>query len=155
MRNTRSNAHSRVQNHAAQAARRLAPFSLAVALLCFAASGLLYAQIDRGDYTQANLGALAQPAPHTAAADAKYSVGSYPLYFPQLEPGQGKEMVEAYCNACHSPRYILMQPPLTRDQWAAEVTKMVKTFGIDIPEETQPVITKYLQDHYAVETRKK
>jgi mono/diheme cytochrome c family protein len=136
-------------------ARRIAPFFLAVAVLCFAASGLLYAQMDRGDYTQANLGALAQPAARTATDGAKYSVGAYPLYYPQLEPGEGKEMVEGYCNACHSPRYIPMQPPLTRDQWAAEVTKMVKTFGIDIPEETQPIIVKYLQDHYAVDTRKK
>ncbi len=134
---------------------RLAFFFLGAAVLCFAASGLLSAQMELGDYSQRNLGSLAQPVPRPVSGDAKYSVASYPLYWPQLEPGEGKELVEGYCNACHSTRYIPMQPPLTRDQWAAEVTKMVKTFGIDIPEDAQPKITKYLQDHYSTETRKK
>src|SRR5271154_6556957 len=107
--------------------RSLASFLLAAAAINLAAAALLYAQSDRGNYTQRNLGALTQSAPLAPAPGAKYSVGSYPLYWPELEPGAGKDIVTGYCNACHSPRYIVMQPPLTHDQWTAEVTKMVKT----------------------------
>jgi len=104
---------------------------------------------------QQNLGAVAQPSTNLPAPGAKYSVASYPLYWPELEPGEGLPLVTGYCNACHSPRYILMQPPLTHDQWAAEVTKMVKTFGSQIPEADQPKIINYLATHYSPETRKK
>jgi hypothetical protein len=130
-------------------------FFLIVAALALAAASLLYAQSETGDYTQRNLGSLAQPALPAPTDNAKYSVGSYPLYWPELEPGEGKDIVTGYCNACHGPRYIPMQPPLTHDQWAAEVTKMVKTFGIDIPDSEQTLIIKYLSDHYAPGNRKK
>ena len=129
-------------------------FAVAGAVM-LAGATLLYAQSETGNYVQANLGAVAQPAAHLPAPGDKYSAGSYPLYWPELEPGEGMQLVTGYCNACHSPRYILMQPPLTHDQWAAEVTKMVKTFGIQIPEEDQPKIINYLTAHYSPETRKK
>jgi mono/diheme cytochrome c family protein len=137
---------------------RLAPhaaFFAAAAAVTLAAAALLYAQSETGDYTQRNLGALAQPALPTPAPGPKYSVGSYPLYWPELEPGEGRDLVTGYCNACHSPRYILMQPPLTHDQWAAEVGKMVKTFGIQIPDADQTTIINYLTAHYSPETRKR
>lgn len=132
-----------------------AAFFIAAAAVMLAAASLLFAQSETGDYTQRNLGALAQPALPTPVPGAAYSVGSYPLYWPELEPGQGRDLVTGYCNACHSPRYILMQPPLTRDQWAAEVGKMVKTFGIQIPERDQTTIINYLTAHYSPDTREK
>ena len=116
---------------------------------------MLYAQTETGDYTQHNLGSLAQPSLPAATADTKYSVGSYPLYWPELEPGEGRDLVAGYCNACHSPRYIYMQPPLTREQWTATVTKMVKTFGIEIPDSDQTTIINYLAAHYSSGARKK
>ena len=130
-------------------------FFAAAAAFTLAAATLLYAQSETGDYTQRNLGALAQPALPMPAPGAKYAVGSYPLYWPELEPGPGHDLVTGYCNACHSPRYILMQPPLTHDQWEAEVHKMVKTFGIEIPPADQVTIINYLSAHYTPETRKK
>jgi cytochrome c5 len=135
--------------------RRLAPFFLSAAALTLAAATLLYAQSDSGAYMQRNPGSLAQPAVPAPTDDAKYAAGSYPLYWPELELGAGKDLVTGYCNTCHSPRYILMQPPLTHDQWAAEVTKMVKTFGIEIPESDQTIIINYLAAHYSPETRRK
>jgi len=135
--------------------RPLARFLLCAGALAFGASALLYAQSERGDYTQRNPGSLAQPAMPAPAPGAKYSVGSYPLYWPEMEAGAGKELVTGYCNACHSPRYILMQPPLTHDQWTAEVTKMVKTFGIEIPDADQTTIINYLTEHYSPGKRKK
>jgi len=135
--------------------RPLALFFLSATAIVLAAGTLLYAQSERGDYTQRNLGSLAQPVVPAPTDDAKYSIGSYPLYWPELEAGEGKGLVTGYCNTCHSPRFVLMQPPLTRDQWAAEVGKMVKTFGLDIPESDQAIVIKYLAEHYSPETRKK
>jgi mono/diheme cytochrome c family protein len=130
-------------------------FFLAATAFVFAAATLLYAQSETGDYSQRNLGSLAQPSVPAPTPGAKYSVGSYPLYWPELEPGEGRDLTAGYCNACHSPRYIPMQPPLTHDQWAGEVTKMVKTFGIQIPDADQTTIINYLATHYSPETRKK
>jgi len=132
-------------------------FFVAAAGFLFAAATLLYAQSDTGDYSQTNLGAVAQPAIPTLSAGAKYSVGSYPLYAPDAEfpAGEGRDLVLGYCNACHSPRYILMQPPLTKEQWTAEVTKMVKTFGMPIPDPDQATIANYLSTHFTPDTRKK
>jgi len=135
--------------------RPSAAFFLAAAAFTFAAATLLYAQSETGDWTPGNLGSLAQPALPAPNASAKYSVGSYPYYWPEFEPGEGRDLVLGYCNTCHSPRYILMQPPLTHDQWAAEVTKMVKVFGMPIPDEAQPKIIDYLSAHFTPETRKK
>jgi len=81
-------------------------------------------------------------------------VAAYPLYMPELAPGEGREAVQSYCATCHSTRYITMQPPLPPETWAAEVNKMVNVMGQPIPDEVQPVIIKYLQTHYTPETRK-
>jgi len=137
--------------------RPSAAFFLAAAAFTFAAATLLYAQSETGDWTPGNLGSLTQPKLPAPNASAKYSVGSYPLYWPESDfpAGEGRSEVLGYCNTCHSPRYILMQPPLTHDQWAAEVTKMVKVFGMPIPDEAQPKIIDYLSAHFTPETRKK
>ena len=96
-----------------------------------------------------------QPAPPKEADNATYGVASYPLYPPELAPGEGREVVESYCSTCHSTRYITMQPPLSPDIWAAEVNKMVKVMGQPIPDDVQPTIIKYLQMHYTPDTRKR
>ena len=134
---------------------RFSAYPLAAALLCLSAATLLFAQSERGDYTQRNLGALSQPFPRPAQTDdAKYSIGSYPLYSPELPAGEGMDLV-TQCIACHTTRYILMQPPLSRQQWSDEITKMVKTYGAEIPEADLPIILNYLSAHYTPETRKR
>ena len=120
-----------------------------------AAARLMYAQFDAGQYSQNNSGAIAQPAPPAEADGASYSVTAYPLYPPELAPGAGREAVQSYCATCHSTRYITMQPPLPPETWAAEVDKMIKVMGQPIPEDVQPVIIKYLQEHYTPENRKR
>jgi mono/diheme cytochrome c family protein len=125
-----------------------------LAALAAAAGSLVYAQLDTGYYSQRNPGAIAQPAPLKETDGATYAVTAYPLYPPELAAGPGREEVQSYCATCHSTRYIPMQPPLPPETWTAEVNKMVKVMGQPIPEEVQPVIIKYLQMHYAVETRK-
>ncbi|MFZ0335657.1 MAG: hypothetical protein WAN10_03015 [Candidatus Acidiferrales bacterium] len=119
------------------------------------AVGAIYADLQLGYYTSVNLGSIAQPARVGQQADAAYKIGALPLYKPELVPGEGRQDVEAYCNTCHSPSYIPMQPPLPAATWQAEVTKMGKAFGAQIPAESQANILKYLQSHYTPETRKR
>ncbi len=128
---------------------------LALLALASAGAGLLYGQSQNGYYSQTNLGSLTQPAPRALMTGAVYSVEAFSLYRPELEPGEGRELVDAYCNTCHSTRYITMQPPLPAATWEAEVNKMIKVFGQPIPEDATPKIIQYLQTHYTPETRKR
>lgn len=127
----------------------------ATALCALLASTALYAEFDAGFYAPQKAGSLRQTLPHVAGSGASYEVGAYPLYPVNLAPGDGQSEVASYCNTCHSPRYITAQPPLPADVWAAEVNKMVKTYGASIPEDSTLKIIQYLQSHYTPETRKK
>lgn len=115
----------------------------------------VYAELQKGRYQAASLGQLSQPTPSQNAPDAQYGGAAYLLDPPQLEEGQGQAEVEGYCSTCHSTRYITMQPPLPAATWDAEVTKMKKTFGATTPDEAASKITRYLQEHYTPETRKR
>jgi mono/diheme cytochrome c family protein len=88
------------------------------------------------------------------APDAKYDVGPYPSFTPELAEGEGRQEVQSFCAICHSTRYITMQPPLPWATWEAEVNKMTKVYGAPIPEAAAKKITAYLQGHYAPENRK-
>jgi mono/diheme cytochrome c family protein len=134
--------------------KRRLTISLAILGLSAASAALLYAQSRNGYYSQTNPGSITQPAPRRQSEGSVYSAGAYPIYRPELEPGDGKQEAEAYCNTCHSARYITMQPPLPATTWEAEVNKMIKTFGQPIPDEAANEIIKYLQTHYTPETRK-
>ena len=78
---------------------------------------------------QAGPETIHQMLPNAASTDATYDAGQYPIYYPELAAGDGKDDVENNCELCHSPRYITMQPPLPAQAWADEVNKMRKTFG--------------------------
>ena len=93
--------------------------------------------------------------PRAAGVGASYEIVAYPLYRTELAAGDGEQEVSSYCNTCHSPRYITMQPPLPADTWTAEVNKMIKTYGASIPDDSTQKIIQYLQSHYTPETRKK
>lgn len=126
---------------------------LAIAL-AFVAVGAIYADLQIGYYTSANLGSSSQPAPVVNAANDAYKIAAYPLYKTTLVPGSGRQDVESYCNTCHTPSYVTMQPPLPAATWKAEVDKMGKTYGAQIPAESQASILNYLDSHYTPETRK-
>ncbi|MGB7024776.1 MAG: hypothetical protein WBD73_13340 [Candidatus Acidiferrales bacterium] len=123
--------------------------------VCVLAVGAIYADLEIGYYTAANLGSVAQPASPNLRPSGVYSVAAYPLYSPQLVPGVGRQDAAAYCNTCHTPSYITMQPPLPAATWKAEVDKMGKAFGAQIPTDSQTRILQYLDTHYAPETRKR
>lgn len=133
----------------------LCRFALAGFLLAAFASTALYAEFEAGYYSPAGTQMLEQRMPFAFTADATYQAGAYPLYPSTLIPGDGRQDVEAYCNTCHSPSYVPMQPPLPADTWSAEVKKMIDTHGAQIPEESVKSIVAYLQAHYTPETRKR
>jgi hypothetical protein len=130
-------------------------FTLLIAIFGILAGSSVYAQHKAGEYEPATAGKIARPLPQTGSTDASYGVGPFLTYRPVLAPGDGSREVDVYCNTCHSPIYITMQPPLSADAWTAEVTKMRKTFGADIPDEVAQKITEYLGSHYTPETRKR
>jgi hypothetical protein len=127
-------------------------FAVIAALSLLAARGL-YAHFRAGIYTPAGPETIHQMLPNAASTDATYDAGQYPIYYPELAAGEGKDDVENNCELCHSPRYITMQPPLPAQGWADEVTKMRKTYGASIPEDTSQKIIQYLGTHYTPETR--
>jgi hypothetical protein len=61
-----------------------------------------------------------------------------------LPPGPRREAAQLYCSMCHTARYIMIQPRLSRNTWTAELTKMRKTFSGPIPEEKVPEIMEYV-----------
>jgi mono/diheme cytochrome c family protein len=97
---------------------------------------------------------MQQPAPAVLSTDAVYEVSEYPVPVLELAPAEGRQEVLIYCNTCHSPRYITMQPPLPVAIWEAEVNKMTKTFGANIPDESTKKIIQYLQAHYTLGVRR-
>ena len=132
--------------------RKMALIPVGVATVL--AGGLVFAQMRSGSYGSRNAASIGQGAAPAFAADAKYDVGSYPSFTPELAEGDGKLEVQSFCFTCHSTRYITMQPPLPGATWEAEVNKMMKVYGAPIPEATAKKITAYLQAHYAPENRK-
>jgi len=67
----------------------------------------------------------------------------------KLKEGEGKELVEANCRACHSLDYIKMNSPfLDRKGWEAEVNKMIKVYKAPVKPEDVPKIIEYLTKYY-------
>jgi hypothetical protein len=126
----------------------LATFSLAIAATA------LYADMRKGDYSPAQLGSLQQRSPMPLSADSTYQTQAYPVSTLDLAPGDGVQETRIYCNTCHTPRYITMQPPLPAATWEAEINKMSKAFGAEIPEDSTRKIVAYLKAHYTADNRK-
>src|SRR5260370_1926073 len=118
------------------------------------AGGLLFAQMRSGSYGSTNGTSIGQGAAAELTPDAKYDVGPYRSFTPDLAEGDGKLEVQSFCVTCHSTRYITMQPPLPGATWEAEVNKMIKGYGAPVPEAAAKRITAYLQANYAPENRK-
>ena len=124
-----------------------------MAVSALAARGL-YADFRAGIYTPTGPETIHQLLPNDASTSATYDAGQYPIYYPELAAGDGKDEVENNCELCHSPRYITMQPVMSAQAWSDEVNKMRKTFGANIPDDTAQKIIQYLGTHYTPETRK-
>lgn len=118
------------------------------------AGAALHADFQSGQYASPGASSLVQQVWPDLSLDGHYAVGMYPIYVPVLPSGDGVTEVKSYCNTCHSPRYITMQPPLPPTAWAAEVNKMINTYGASIPDDSKQRIIQYLQAHFTPETRK-
>jgi len=69
----------------------------------------------------------------------------------ELAPGQGAEIVETNCTACHSLAPILQHRGFTREQWAAEIHKMQKRYGAPIDGQDIGPMLDYLAANYGKE----
>jgi mono/diheme cytochrome c family protein len=58
--------------------------------------------------------------------------------------GPGSEIATGQCLICHSAGMILKQPPLTQEQWLAEINKMRSAFGAPIPADQIDALAGYL-----------
>ena len=128
-------------------------FALTIIGMAILAASGVYAQHRAGQYESGDAGKIVRKLPQTATTNASYDFGPFQLYGPNLPPGNGRQEVYAYCDNCHSPIYITMQPPLPADAWASEVTKMRKTFGADIPDDAANKIVRYLQANFTPDVR--
>jgi mono/diheme cytochrome c family protein len=62
----------------------------------------------------------------------------------QFAPGPGQALAQANCTVCHAADYVYMQPPLTKTQWTAEVSKMKTAYGAPIPDDAVDALVTYL-----------
>ncbi len=87
--------------------------------------------------------ALSQKAPPQGTVTIEM-----PNVNPTFKPGPGAGRAQQYCQTCHSPAYVAIQPPLTAAQWTAEVTKMQKAYGAPIPDDAVAALAQYLAVTY-------
>jgi mono/diheme cytochrome c family protein len=92
--------------------------------------------------------------PESLAAQAERQSDSVPVHFESLKvslptsaalfpAGKGSEIANGNCLICHSAGMAL-RPPLTVDEWRAEITKMKAAFGAPIPDDQIGELADYL-----------
>jgi hypothetical protein len=55
--------------------------------------------------------------------------------------GPGSDAINNNCLACHSADMVLNQPELSKQAWAAEVTKMINAYKAPVaPEDVGPIV---------------
>lgn len=125
-------------------------FLAVVATLALALAALVWVVVrPRADHA---------PAPSTQARsvanESSFSLRSEQVDLPadleEFPDRPGVAAVSANCTACHSAGMILTQPPLSRKQWTAIITKMQTTFHAPVVEDDIPAILTYLVDLSAV-----
>lgn len=66
-----------------------------------------------------------------------------------FKPGAGSELAQQQCVICHSGDYVAIQPPgKPLAFWKAEVEKMKKVYGAQIPDDQVEPIAQYLARAY-------
>lgn len=109
----------------------LALFSVAMVLAC----GVAWWSAARADSAGKKDSASRQWA--IVKVDLPASDESFP-------PGVGADIANSQCLICHSAGMILTQPPLKRDEWRAEITKMRTVYGAPILQEQVDGLAEYL-----------
>ena len=92
--------------------------------------------------------AARQQDPPSPATRGVPITGIRSITLPQINTampaGPGQAIFAGNCTICHTPRYVLMQPPFPRKTWQAEVEKMKKVYGAPLADEQIPPIVDYL-----------
>jgi len=73
---------------------------------------------------------------------SKVSV-ALPVSEASFPPGDGVD-ITPQCLICHSAGMVLRQPPLTKDEWTAEINKMRNAFGAPLPSGQVEALARYL-----------
>jgi mono/diheme cytochrome c family protein len=60
-------------------------------------------------------------------------------------PGTGADAATSQCLICHSAGMVLRQPPLTKDEWRAEILKMRSVYGAPVPDDQVDGLSEYLK----------
>jgi len=85
-----------------------------------------------------------QPAaPLPAALNHTVSV-TFPDSRNVFPAGPGSDIANTQCMICHSAGMVTRQPPLSFDQWKAEIEKMRTAYGAPLPEDQVEAVAKYL-----------
>jgi len=94
---------------------------------CCALLAMLAVAVTRADTNSSGAVTITLPAPNNTFKDG-----------PNVALAQGK------CLICHAADYVYTQPPLTKKQWTAEVTKMQKVFGAPVGDDDIAPLVEYL-----------
>lgn len=127
----------KIKNH-----RRSGRISVILMVVLFLAGGLIA-------YLGVQEGLIPVPTNSPIATEPLASGGSvYRIILPHDElaipPGPNREVFQASCTVCHSPRLVFTQPSLTEKQWDASVEKMIKVYGAPVSEDQKTKIMAYL-----------
>ena len=82
--------------------------------------------------------------PPSAAPDRQTVDVSLPAGRTTFPPAPGSELANAHCVICHSPGMVLRQPPLSFEEWKAEVNKMRVVYAAPLPADKIEEIARYL-----------
>ncbi len=93
------------------------------------------------------------PAPTSTPAPPGVSANGFTLTSASVElpiddamypAGPNADVINRNCASCHSPSMAMTQPPLTKAQWTATVTKMREAYHAPVPSADVPAIVAYL-----------
>lgn len=110
------------------------------ALLCMA---ILEAVARRGEAAPSPVSASNESFTGAQIVGATRRI-TLPHFEPQMPAAPGHDEFMRACAACHSPRYVTMQPPFSRRQWETTVRKMIDTYGAPANEAQAGKIIDYL-----------
>jgi mono/diheme cytochrome c family protein len=68
-----------------------------------------------------------------------------PVSDENFPPGVGADIATSQCLICHSAGMVLRQPPLTKEEWRAEIMKMRSAYGALIPDDQVDRLSEYLK----------
>jgi hypothetical protein len=83
--------------------------------------------------------------PLVARAATPFELKSVKIDLPDSDrmfpDGPGSDAINNNCLACHSAGMVLNQPALSKQAWAAEVTKMINNYKAPVaPEDVGPIV---------------